>query len=364
MRRALLHAARWGGPLAWWRRRHRHAIAILTLHGVMDDDDPASAWRPLRPRVTRRTLDEYLTILRPRYRFISLREAVDMLAERRPPQPHCAVVTFDDGYRNNLTHAAPILAKHGVPATIFLAAGLTEGRRLYPLDRLDYVLQRLPGDRIELELGGVRLRVESRDRAALGRAFAGFRNALKDRYRDDQRYREELARLVEQCESRAGDSLLARREGDPWTALATWEEIRAAQQDSAGLIDFGSHSVNHARLARIDEAAARRELRDSRALIRERLGSDCPFFSYPNGSFSARVAAIAAEEGYEAAVTTQEGLNAPGAGLMTLRRIGAPSACGETELLARVSGLSQALADWRRPQASDERLGTIAEGAA
>ena len=45
-------------------------------------------------------------------------------------------ITFDDGYRDNLTHAAPILARHGLPATIFLATGFIGTAEVPWFDRL------------------------------------------------------------------------------------------------------------------------------------------------------------------------------------------------------------------------------------
>lgn len=355
-RRCLLYAARFSGALAAWRHFTRQSVVILTLHGVMDEADGPVGWRPLRPRMSRAALDRALRLLKRRYRFVRLAAALDMLAGRAPIRPNSLAITFDDGYRNNLTHAAPVLQRHGAAATLFVASGLTDERRLFLLDRLDYVLQRLPDPRIELAVDDIRLTARSGDRAEMRESFTRFRDTLKARCRDDERYRAQLGRIVEECEQRAGASLLEMRESDPWTSLARWDELRDGLRRYPGL-EIGSHTHNHARLARVSDDIARAELRRSRALIRERLGVECDTFSYPNGSFNARVAAMVREEGYRAAVTTQEGLNQPGAAPMTLRRIGLPAECGKTDLLARASGFSQALSEWRGGrQESDEGL--------
>ena len=73
--------------------------------------------------------------------FVSLGDAVEMLAGRKPLVPYSLVLTFDDGYRNNITHALPLLRRNQVPATIYLATGHVEERRPFSFDRLDYALQ-------------------------------------------------------------------------------------------------------------------------------------------------------------------------------------------------------------------------------
>jgi hypothetical protein len=65
------------------------------------------------------------------YDFVTLAEGA------KPSKARRAVVTFDDGYADNLHTAAPMLEEHGIPATFFITTGFIGTNRLYPADALD-----------------------------------------------------------------------------------------------------------------------------------------------------------------------------------------------------------------------------------
>lgn len=151
-----------------------------------------------------------------------------------------------------------------------------------------------------------------------------------------------LAELLRGCEQRATRSLEAIKESDPWSALLTWTEVIPLASGSD--VEIGSHTVDHARLGLADASTVRDELRRSKAEIEAQTGRPCRHLAYPNGSYNAEAVQIARQEGYACALTVDEGLNPPGQDLMMLQRIGVPPDVSSTELLARVSGLSVALA--------------------
>src|SRR4029453_9293701 len=61
---------------------------------------------------------------------LPLAEAVERLYAGTLP-PRAACITFDDGYRNNLTVAAPILRARGLPATVFVSTGYIGNGRMF-----------------------------------------------------------------------------------------------------------------------------------------------------------------------------------------------------------------------------------------
>lgn len=311
------------------RFRRRREIAILTLHGVMDADD-GPVWTALRPRISRRCLARHLQTLSRHYKFISLDEAVDMLAGRRPVQPHSLVLTFDDGCRNCMTHAMPILRRYGAPATVFLSTGHVDAGKPYWFDRLDYALQHASADGREVRVGAGSIRISASDRSALRDSYARIRAEAKSLPRPDGEFVGEMEALAAELESESGRGLSDVYDADDWTKVLSWEEVRSLADDG---VTFGSHTVDHVRLALIGPQAARDQLLRSKKAIEKQTRRPCRLLSYPSGSFDARVAETARQCGYAGAVTTVAGLNRPGDDPMALRRISLSHEAGSTEVL-------------------------------
>lgn len=117
--------------LARWRNRQR--VAILCYHGVTQrpsrtSQDPAG----LHVRCSR--FLAHLNYLKRHYRIISLRDYLKARQEGSPLPDYSVVLTFDDGFRNFFTTAAPLLNRKGIPATLFL---ITDWVREHDLGRPD-----------------------------------------------------------------------------------------------------------------------------------------------------------------------------------------------------------------------------------
>jgi peptidoglycan/xylan/chitin deacetylase (PgdA/CDA1 family) len=212
-------------------------------------------------------------------------------------------MTFDDGYRDNVTRALPLLAEAGASATFYLTAGLIEERRAPWWDVLAHALERARVPRLERP-GGVPLPLATfTDRH---RALVTLTPALRlpPAERD--------ARLAE-LQARLGVP-------DPAPcALATWGEAHALVD--AGM-EVGAHTLTHPHLSVLDEPAQRREIAGSVELVTARLGVTPEGLAYPGGDHDARTVAIARAAGLAHAVTTQAGVNDAATPRLTLWRRG------------------------------------------
>ena len=96
----------------------RFRVPILTYHRVCDDPNPALAEWAVRPAAFRRQM-RLIRLLG--YRVLTLDALLDA-CDRGKQVGKVAVITFDDGYLDTVTVAAPILDAAGFPATVFVVS--------------------------------------------------------------------------------------------------------------------------------------------------------------------------------------------------------------------------------------------------
>lgn len=326
---------RFSGMLRAWIYINRNKINILMLHGVIDSG-VNSSWRPLWRRVSCNRLDRYLGMLSRYYKFITLDDAVDMLSGKKKIEHNCIVVTFDDGYRNNIKYALPILKKHGILATIFIATKYTTERLAFPIDRLDYALQNAHIDGRTIEVGNNNIVISASRREDLEKSYSDLRDIFREEYDIEIACIQGLNELAEVLEDESGKSLLDIFETDDWSGLLTWDEIR--ESNKLG-IDYGSHTIDHFRLAQLDTDEMLHQLGESKAILENELKEQCKHLCYPVGSYNSETVRISRECGYESGVTTEPGLNKQGDNLFTLKRISFPSKGNDNECMLHLTGL-------------------------
>ncbi len=274
--------------------------AVLTFHHVRPSQEREFA--PNRGlEISPEFLDALLSHLRARgYRFFSLDQALDALAAPDPGQATFVVLSFDDGYRDLVDFALPILERHQAPFVSYVTTDFADGAgRLWWVE-LEEAVARL--DRIEIEVGGEPFRASASSESEKIRAH----DQLYWRLRAGSE--EELLRVAsELCQQAEIDpSGIAHRLCLGWADLA----LLARHE----LATIGAHSVTHARLAKLERGAARREMAESRAKIATKLRLAARHFCYPVGdptSAGPREFALASELGFASAVTTRPGVLLP-----------------------------------------------------
>jgi len=250
------------------------------IHGVMDERDNHS-WKPLRPQLSRNKLEEYLRVLSKRYRLISLADAVEMLQGHRPMQPYSMVLTFDDGYRNNLTHALPILRRYNAPATFFVPTGFLDNPKPFWCDRLDYALQQARVDGREVSIGSFAMRLDGTSRYALRESYKRLRRTAKEQQMSDLEFLREVEQLAVRLEAESGRALADIQADDDWSAIMTWEQVREVGDDG---VTIGSHTVDHIRLGLIEAEITHDQIARSKRHVELHTGKPCQIICFPNGS--------------------------------------------------------------------------------
>jgi peptidoglycan/xylan/chitin deacetylase (PgdA/CDA1 family) len=273
-------------------------LTILAYHRVLDMG-PEDAF-PFDPELVSASVEDFRWQMQALARActpIGLGEVARRLAAGEALPPRAVAVTFDDGHRDNHTHAFPILRAAGVPATIFLSTSYIGGKATFWFDRVARQLYSAPQGPLEVPALG--LQVELSDVASRRAAAARVLGAMK--VVPDAKRHEALAEL----QAASGVAVDA---GERSGALS-WDQVREMH---AGGVEFGSHTVTHPILSRVDDQALERELADSRREISERLGTPADLLAYPVGGESAydeRTVATARACGYRLGLTYVTGTN-------------------------------------------------------
>jgi peptidoglycan/xylan/chitin deacetylase (PgdA/CDA1 family) len=279
----------------WLRHLTQGRGIVLMFHHVRPRRGVAFAPNRLL-EITPDFLDVVLMELRREgFDIVPLAAVPDRLRSDRQPRPF-AVLTFDDGYRDNVEHAWPVLKRHGAPWTIFVTTDFADGRgRLWWLE-LEEAIARL--DQVVVSRDGEMLKLPSR---TAGEKQATFNTV----------YRRLRAGTQERLWAVTAD--LAAQAGIVSGHLAaelclSWDEL----QDLARAPDvtIGAHTLSHPILATLGTTTAAREIAEGKALLERRLGRPVRHFAYPFGdraSAGAREFCLAGQAGFATAMTSRPG---------------------------------------------------------
>ncbi|MDA8092651.1 MAG: polysaccharide deacetylase family protein [Betaproteobacteria bacterium] len=269
-------------------RGTRGRVSILIYHRVLPHPDPIRDGE-----IDAATFDAQMAILAQRFAPLPLTEAVARLraGTRLPERAVC--VTFDDGYADNVSVALPLLKRHGIPATFFVASGYLDGGRMWN-DTVIEAIARSP--RTSLDLAGLGLGVLSLANAQERKAaINALLPALKHLPWEE---RESHANAIAQAGGASLPDDLMLRSGD-LLALA-----------SAGM-DIGGHTCSHPILRNLPPVRAEREIARDRDRLAQIVGRPVTLFAYPNGKpgndYLPEHVAMAKALGFVAAVSTVRG---------------------------------------------------------
>lgn len=234
-------------------------------------------------------------------------------------------ITFDDGYADNLLNAKPILERFDMPATVFVVGDAIGGEREFWWDALDQVFlghHVLPAS-LHLRFAGREHTWELQSHEG-GGGFAGFRGTPRERLRRSlwshlrALQPEERWRLIAEMQAWAGQPESVRSDRRVMTA----QELRLLGDD--GLIEVGSHTATHPRLAALSAADQLDDIRRGKQRLEEAIETTVTSFSYPfGGQFDVSSITVNAvrQAGFARACTTRKGVVRPTTNPLRLPRL-------------------------------------------
>lgn len=236
-------------------------LTTLIFHRVLPQPDP------LFPgEVDARMFDTVMGWVKSWFNVLPLEEAVSRLRDGTLPA-RAAAITFDDGYADNYSLAKPILQRHGLSATFFIATSFLNGGRMWN-DTIIESIRRTDKKVLDLSresLGNYSLKSVEESREAITALIRKVKH-LESGLRDN----------AVACIALACDAAL------PKDLMMTDEQIR--KMSKAGM-SIGAHTHTHPILSCMDHQQARDDIRRGRDTLSQIVDEKIRSFAYPNGRF-------------------------------------------------------------------------------
>lgn len=262
-------------------------LSVLIYHRVLARADPLLPSEPTAPEFERT-----MQWVKRTFAVIPLEAAVSGLKTGTLPA-RALCITFDDGYANNESIAAPILARLGLHATFFVATGFLDGGRMFN-DTIVETVRAARGPVLDLQpvgLGQYAVGTPEDRLRTIGVMIDAVRNLPANERID----------LTERAAQQAQVDL-------PSDLMMT--STQAAGLARAGFA-LGGHTVSHPILARLPAETARREIVEGKRRVEELAGARIKLFAYPNGrpnrDYVAATVELVKAAGFDGAASTSSG---------------------------------------------------------
>jgi peptidoglycan/xylan/chitin deacetylase (PgdA/CDA1 family) len=315
------------------RLRGRSGAVAFMYHSVADDD--TAQWIDPRSHVPATVFAQQMAWLAANRTVVSLQQLVEWLRSGEAVPDGTVVLTFDDGYLDNLTVAAPILARYGLPATLFLPSGYIDRGETQWVDQVYTAFKRRRSRWLDFQDFGdvAAAQFDLDDPAGRHQAYLSICGLfIKEGY--DSRCRM-LGRLREQLDPDVEPPRLGMDWNDVRSLLATWEGF-----------SIGGHTAEHTDVSAVSDAVARREIEHGAARIADETNERPRYFSFCYSRTTEAASRLLSEAGFEAAFgqCSIEPAIKPGSDLFNLPRVEAP--CRLTGYDLAASAINGGI--WRR----------------
>jgi peptidoglycan/xylan/chitin deacetylase (PgdA/CDA1 family) len=266
LKNVIMGTACMAGVDTLFRYLNRSKLLVVMYHGVSLHKYP-NIW----DQVPAETFKTHLKFLNSHYKFVTLTDVVNSIRNHVPLPGRAALLTFDDGLKNNYAVAFPILREMGIPAAVFLTTEFIGTDRMLWFDELFFLLQ-------EAAMLGVDLNLPQKAANQFlnkGNVWESYEIVVENLKRSGPVRRwdemERLKNLVQFDHRLYQDDF----------GLMQWDEIRAMLE--SGLIEFGVHTATHRIITEITDDEWDKEITASKFKLENELGVEAAAFCYPNG---------------------------------------------------------------------------------
>lgn len=291
------------------KKFRQHKAVILMYHQVCQRKDD-----PWELAVHPDHFYSHLEYLKKNFEVLPMTDLVDRVVNHKLRK--AVAITFDDGFKDNYSNAAPLLDWLEVPATFYVATTAMQEGKVYWWDELQHIVfdsYALP-QQLEIEIQGESVRFSFFSDNILHTRLVNQIHAWNFNlpipnervalymmlwYRIKPLGYAQQSAVLDGIRDWAGWGEVVYREG---TTMSVREMQMLGQNP---LFSIGAHSVHHAMLSQRDPVEQAYEVKESKRQIEKWLGKPVTGFAYPYGNYNQVTQKILKESGFRYAVSAE-----------------------------------------------------------
>jgi hypothetical protein len=275
-----------------YKKLSAHKIIFLMYHGIADTDSIPCWWQ-----LEKSKFEKQMEYIKNNFQVISIDRACELILSDKDLPRNYIVLTFDDGFRNFLSNALPILKKNRMPSVLYVPIDPVINKKLIWSDELYLTLYTYYSDSINLI------------NSIAGCSGSDFKGKKESELEHAINCLQELPVDIRRDKLDSFYSTLNRPlnidtiKASPFTLLST-EELKELSKEN--MVTIGSHADSHEPLTSLAVEDMSVEVSRSREYLEKLTGRKVEHFCYPAGFYDDRVVKAVKNAGYKSAVLARE----------------------------------------------------------
>lgn len=259
MKIILFHILRFFGALFILRKFKGNSVTVLCFHRVSNEHSPA--WSPLK-------IDVFENLIKYISRHYEVITHLD-LDKKRSKKPKL-ILTFDDGYKDFIKNALPVLEKYNMPSVHNIVVECAESGINIWTQRLNRIIEQLYQKKItkiSYVVDSLKYEYEISDKSVFQIANTIYLSLLHLSKKERNQHLQSLAITYQMDEKN--------------DLMMDWNDMKKCMDKK---VFIGSHSYSHENLTLIkDEVVFEKEILISKKVIEKNLNVSCDVIAMPNG---------------------------------------------------------------------------------
>jgi peptidoglycan/xylan/chitin deacetylase (PgdA/CDA1 family) len=280
--------------------RIKNELSILLYHGV-SNLIPKGIENASNKHISQNAFHKQMSYIKKHCNLLSMDDVLECLCIGKFPEKSVAI-TFDDGFKNNYSVAAPILDELQLPATFYFCSGIINTDRMFWVDEIEDCINRSKVKHIDISLGNRIQKFSLENNNSKLEALIKIKDYCKKQGSDI------TSVLIKELQGKT--QIVPSVESSDNYKKMNWKEV--CEMDRNKLFIIGGHSMYHDILTALSDEQMREDVETSIEVMENKLGHKITHYSYPEGQkhhYSNKVISVLKSKGIKCSPSAVCGLN-------------------------------------------------------